>query len=617
MRSKQVSGGPGLAVESESADSAETTGSVQLGDLVLGYLREIGVEYVFGVPGGAIEPLYNALARSERQGGPRAVVARHECGAAFMADGYTRETGRLGVCCATTGPGATNLITGVASAYADNIPMLVITAQTALPHFGRGALQESSCTAVNTVSMFKHCTQYSTLVSHPEQLEAKLLTAISLAFQSPGGPVHISVPRDVFATPWHTSKPASPMTKLVTRPCLVDVNALESLCAYIRHSSKCVLVIGRGAHGAINEIMRFAEIFAAEFVVTPDGKPLVDCYHPLYRGVFGFAGHESARAALVASDVECIVAIGTNLDEFATASWDRDALLNERLVHVDSNSENFTRSTMAKMHVFGCIGTVFKTLVERAKMAREAGILPERAAPSPPLWEIEALPKHQSCDMDNCPAGSRAVRTRNLGAYCSDDKPVKPQRMLCELVRNMPAHTRFVADAGNSFAWTTHYLNTREPDRYRVSMGFGTMAWAIGAAVGTAMGCRGCPVVCITGDGSFLMSGHELTVAVAEGLTVIYVVLNDSALGMVKHGQRLAGAEPIAYELPKVDYAAIARAVGARGYKVETPADFAQIDFEDMARHPGPSLLDVRIDSEEVPPMGMRVKTLAGVSVAE
>lgn len=611
MRSEQVSGGPGLAVREDSQES------VELGDLVLGYLREIGVEFVFGVPGGAIEPLYNALARSERDGGPRSVVARHECGAAFMADGYTRETGRLGVCCATTGPGATNLLTGVASAYADNIPMLVITAQTALPHFGRGALQESSCTAVNTVSMFKHCTQYSTLISHPDQLEAKLVTAISLAFQSPGGPVHISVPRDVLASPWPSAKPSSPISKLVTKPCLVDVNALESLCAYVRHSSKCALVIGRGAQGAIDEIMHFAEIFAAEFVATPDGKPLIDGYHPLYRGVFGFAGHESARAALVANDVECIVAIGTSLDEFATASWDRDALLNDRLVHVDSNSEHFTRSPMAKMHVFGCIGTIFKTLVERAKMAREAGILPERTIEKRRIWDAESLPKHDSCGLVDCPAGSRSVQTLNPESFCSDSMPIKPQRLMCELVRNMPPHTRFVADAGNSFAWTTHYLNTREPGRYRVSMGFGTMAWAIGAAVGTALGCRKSPVVCITGDGSFLMSGQELTVAVSEGLTVIYVVLNDGALGMVKHGQRLGGAEPIAFELPPVDFAAMARAVGARAYVVETPADFEKVDFEAIAGHAGPTLLDVRIDSEEVPPMGMRVKTLAGVSVAE
>src|SRR3990167_63874 len=147
-------------------------------DLLVAYLNQLKIDYVFGVPGGAIEPLFDALARSERKGGVRAVVARHEAGAAFMADGYARETGRLGVCCATTGPGATNLLTGVASAYADNVPMLVITAQTPLPKFGRRALQDSSCSAIDIVGMFRHCTRYNSLVSHHEQLENKLIAAI-------------------------------------------------------------------------------------------------------------------------------------------------------------------------------------------------------------------------------------------------------------------------------------------------------------------------------------------------------------------------------------------------------------------------------------------------------
>ena len=144
---------------------AEGTAPHEYGDLLLSYLEQLGVEYVFGIPGGAIEPFYNALARSERRGGPRSICARHEAGAAFMADGYWRNSGKLGVCCATTGPGATNLITGVASAYENNVPMLVITAQTALSGFGTSAFQKSSCTGINTVELFNHCCRYSTLVS--------------------------------------------------------------------------------------------------------------------------------------------------------------------------------------------------------------------------------------------------------------------------------------------------------------------------------------------------------------------------------------------------------------------------------------------------------------------
>src|SRR3569833_447820 len=158
-------------------------------DLLVAYLDQIGVEYVFGVPGGAIEPLYNALARSDRRGGVRHMLARHEAGAAFMADGCARETGRIGVCCSASGPGAADLITGVAGAYDNNIPLLVITGQPALPVFGKHPLQESSCTGINVLGMFRHCTRYNSLISHPEQFQPKLVTALQRATRTPRGPV--------------------------------------------------------------------------------------------------------------------------------------------------------------------------------------------------------------------------------------------------------------------------------------------------------------------------------------------------------------------------------------------------------------------------------------------
>ena len=151
---------------SKTAVSSNSLRAPEYGDLLVSYLEQLGVEYVFGIPGGAIEPFYNALARSERRGGPRAVIARHETGAAFMADGYARNTGKLGVVCSTTGPGATNMVTGVASAYENHVPMLVITAQTAISSFGRGAFQDSSGDGVDIVNIYQSITRYNSLVSH-------------------------------------------------------------------------------------------------------------------------------------------------------------------------------------------------------------------------------------------------------------------------------------------------------------------------------------------------------------------------------------------------------------------------------------------------------------------
>ena len=210
----------------------------KMADLIVAYLNQLGVEYVFGVPGGAIEPLYDALARSMRKGGVRPVVARHETGAAFMADGYARNSGKLGVCCSTTGPGATNMITGVASAYENNVPMLVITAQTAISTFGKGAIQDSSCTGVNTVGLYQHCTRYNTLISHIDQFEHKLAAAIMSAMGSPAGPAHISIPRDVMAMDATVQQTNFQLGNLLDRPELIDEKAVGKLFGELKRSEK-------------------------------------------------------------------------------------------------------------------------------------------------------------------------------------------------------------------------------------------------------------------------------------------------------------------------------------------------------------------------------------------
>jgi acetolactate synthase-1/2/3 large subunit len=222
-------------------------------------------------------------------------------------------------------------------------------------------------------------------------------------------------------------------------------------------------------------------------------------------------------------------------------------------------------------------------------------------------------------------------------AFHSDATPIKPQRLMNDLGRMFPSNTRFLADAGNSVAWATHYLQPQprglngerklDLDQQestggwlRLTAHFAPMAWAIGAAgggggpapaaVGTAAGNQNAPAVCITGDGSMLMSGQEISVAVAEQLCVIFVVLNDGALGMVKHGQRLAGAEQIGYALPPTDFAMLSQALGGRGHVIRSPADMAALDITAICNFPGPTVLDVHIDPEEVPPMNARLRVL-------
>ncbi|HLF96008.1 MAG TPA: thiamine pyrophosphate-binding protein [Methylococcaceae bacterium] len=591
----------------------------RLADLLVGYLEQLSVAFVFGIPGGAIEGLYNALARSQRRGGPRSIVARHETGAAFMAEGYFRETGKLGVCCTTTGPGATNLITGVANAYENQIPMLVVTAQTALTHFGKDAFQESSCTGINTVGMFQHCTRYNTLVSHADQFEHKLAAAVMAAFRPPAGPVHLSIPKDILDSPVPLDDLRFDLTKMLTSPPQVDIGAIASLSQELAQAKKVVLMIGAGCHKAIGGILQLAQLLPAVVVAAPHGKGLIDAYHPLFRGVIGFGGHSSAREALTDPEVDVILAIGTNLGEWATNGWDSDALLNSRLIHLDDNEEHLRHSPMAKMQVQGHIVTTVQRLLERLNTAP-----PQRGAGTAPVGAAEC-PKEPTL----------AFSLDDEKKYNSDATPITPQRLMQELANLFPLNTRFLADTGNGQAWAIHYLHTpgrRVADRrvaerrtegrhgpgrralgtgnFRACLEFVSMGWAIGAAVGTALGCPGAPVVCITGDGSVLMSGQELTVAVQEKLPVIFVVLNDAALGMVKHGQMLGGAERIAFDLPEVDYAACARAMGAEGHVIHSPQDLKNLDIDAICARPGPTLLDVRIDRDEVPPIATRIKVL-------
>lgn len=582
-----------------------------IADLLVAYLDQLGVEYIFGIPGGAIEPLYDALARSARNGGIRPIVARHETGAAFMADGYYRHSGRLGVCCATTGPGSTNLVTGVSSAYENSIPMLVVTAQTPLATFGRGAFQESSDAAVDSVALFKHVSRYSSLISHVKQFERKLAAAIMTALRPPQGPAHLSIPVDILRSRSTVRAPCYDLEMLTQSPTVMDFEAVKALSKIIGDARRIALIIGDDCGEAIGEILQLALFTDAIIVTTPHGKGLVNPYHPNYRGVIGFAGHRSALEALADPSVDTVLAIGTGLGEWESAGWDEGTVLSRRLIHIASAEGNFDRSPMARLHVRGRFQKIFEYLLNEVQvMPRfckegEAGV-PRKPRPVIDVYAAGGPPRYFLLDEEP--------------KYLSDAAPIKPQRLMHDLITKFPLNTKYLADVGTSFAWAVHYLHPldRRIAGYRkakaavfqAALEFAPMGWAIGSAIGVALARPGDPVVCITGDGAMLMNGQEITVALQEGLPVIYVVLNDAALGMVKHGQRLTGAEPVGYELPAVDFAAMAQAMGIIGHTIRTPMDLEVLDIQEICARKGPTLLNVCIDPEEVAPIGLRARAL-------
>jgi len=597
----------------------------EAGDLLISYLEQLGVEYLFGIPGGAIEPLYNALARSERRGGIKPIVARHETGAAFMAEGYARNSGRLGVCCSTTGPGATNLITGVSSAYENQVPLLVITAQTALKHFGKRAFQESADTGINIVGMFQFCTRFNTMVSHIEQLEQKLITAVMTAMRD-SAPVHLSIPVDILKARLPSTGPSYDLPTLIQQPHFQDERGIKRLIEQIERSSKIVFVLGSGSREAEGLILDVAALVDALVVTTPDGKGLVSPYHPLYRGVIGFAGHVSASNLLADPDVDTVIAVGTVISEWTSNGWDTSSLLNERLVHIESEASHLTRSPMSKIHVRGCITSIFETLSENLRNKHDAhrvsGIDEDvRQSVRTETAFREKIEQVQHFEL------------ANMRKYYDDSAPIKPQWLMHRLAQLFPPNTRYLADTGNSFAWAIHYLhpfdrrmNQRRTDGrhdngrrqrnaglFQCALEFASMGWAIGSSVGAALACPGEPIVCITGDGSLLMSGQEMTVAQQHGLPVVFIILNDSSLGMVKHGQLLGNAESIGHQLPAVDFSAMARAMGVVGYRIKQAQDLLDLNIQAICSRNGPTVLDVLVDPDEVPPMDMRIETLASV----
>ncbi len=564
-------------------------------DLLIDFLARLDMPYIFGVPGGNIDPLCHRLAERQHEAIPHWVLTRSEAGAAYMADGYFRETGRIGVCCTTSGPGATNLLTALSNAYVDNVPILAITAQTPIRTFGRGAMQETSGTGIDSMQMFAGCTRYNSLVSHPDQLIHKLHIALAHALSLTPGPVHLSIPSDILVTPLEANLGG----QVYNNQCMAvspDRTQLSRLIPMLRGTSQAVFALGPGAADAMPDILNLAEKFQWPIVTFPMARGLVSGQHPLYKGVFGTAGHQSAREVLLAPETALVMVVGADLDESATCGWDGSTLMNTRMVHISNNPEQLARTYMARLNLLGNPQQVF------AAISRELLVI---NAPSLPIMS---------------PMYDWAVKPDNISIMhwedcITDRQPISPRQLFWYLSTAVPGDTRVFADTGNSFFWSTHYWSQDiAPDNRRnlvqISMGYASMGWAISAAIGCKFANQHAPVLCITGDGSVLMSGLEFTVACQHKLNVVFVILNNGCLGTIKHGQRLRGLSDTANELPSVNFALLARALGIEAYRISDIKELRKFDWQETLNRNGPLILDVVIDREVPPPIGQRINGL-------
>lgn len=529
-------------------------------------LQELGVSHVFGVPGGAIEPLYNAMSKWMDTGGPTPVHTRHESAAAFMAHGASLINGRLSACCATTGPGATNLITGVAAAYADHVPMIVITGQNAISKLGRPALQDSSEHGVDTVSIFRSLTKYSALVPHASALQAIFTKAIAHAMTPPFGPVHLSVPTDVL----NSLAPVWSNEMRLPAPCAPSGTLQGSLLQAL-HSPRLCLHIGRRARHLGGRLEQLISTLNIPYVTSAQGKSALNSHLPQCAGVFGFCGHESAQH--VVRNAETILSIGGNMEELSMNGWSPE--LCNTTVHCISDDPDDLMRALGLCH----------THHER------------------PEDVIDYLLQHGVAqhwyNVQNPYPHARS--------QASETSKNHPGVLLEALFQVLPSDANMFIDAGNSWCWYLHYVSCTKAF---IEANFGAMGWAIGAAIGAAFASPSQLSVVVTGDGSFLMHGNELSTAVERQASVLFVVMNDGGLGMVRHGQQMSGSASLCHAFPSTSYTQLAMAMGCRACRVIDAADIQALSVGDLAKSGGPYLIELMVEPSIPPPMGKRIASL-------
>ncbi|MEU1281430.1 thiamine pyrophosphate-binding protein [Streptomyces sp. NPDC005805] len=553
--------------------------------LILEHLVQAGVDTVFGVPGGAISPI---MQRIRTHPGLRMVVAAHEAGAAFMADGYARSGGGMGVCLVTAGPGATNALTGVAAAHLDGVPLLLVSGQVPAHRTGTTAVQESTSECgVDTAALFRHATGYSTRVPDSASLPRLLRRALSLA-TSQGCAVHLAVPSDVSRAPAAESLSVQPAPEASGGP--PGALAGDELAGVLRQCRRPLFFLGGGARRALtrygDEFRQCVERMNIPVTTSVRAKGIFPESHPLSLGVFGLAGSRAARA-YSAEGIDVLIVLGSRLGEWATGG-NTAGLENARvIVHVDADPTVFGQVVPAHHAITGDAGAFIRDL--HAATEGRAGRKSDRGFP---------------------------VRERPEVAHTDSTGRLPASVLISEFSQCMGPDTDVFVDMGNCTGWATRYLTVDPPGRIFIPTGLATMGWSCGAVIGGKAARPDRNAVALVGDGAFLMNGTEVATAARQRLGVVYVVLNDGYLGMVNHGESWesgADLDDPFYHLGSVDLGEFARSLGARAVRIDSPGQLLKelpLALEQAARQGVPYVLTAAVDHLEPPPYGERFATV-------
>lgn len=519
------------------------------------------VEVVFGLPGGAMLPVYDALYHSDI----KHVLVRHEQGAVHAADGYARATGRVGVCMATSGPGATNLVTGIANAYMDSVPLVIFTGQVPTTQVGTDAFQEVDITGI-TMPITKH----NYLVKDPAALPQIIKNAFHIASTGRPGPVLIDLPRDVAQTTidfYYPEKVKLPGYKPNYQGHPAKISQAAEL---IRKAERPVIYAGGGIinAGASEELVQLAETISAPVVNTLMGLSSFPGDHPLFLGMLGLHGTRYANLAVTECDL--LIALGARFDDRVTGKVAAFAP-QAKIIHVDIDPAEIGKNVLVDVPIVGDVKQVLRAL----------------------------LPLLEKTDRSRWLARVQELKEQYPLTY-SREGGLKPQYVVEEIYRHTQGEAVVATDVGQHQMWVAQFYRFKHPRSLISSGGLGTMGFGLPAAIGAQLGLPGKQVVLVTGDGSFQMNIQELATLREQDLPIKIFLLNNYKLGMVRQLQQFyCEGRYMAVDFKfHPDFVLLAKAYGIKGYSVQSEKELQEI-LPRVFEEPGPVLVDCLVSPEE------------------
>ena len=554
-------------------DGAQPAAPTRTGaEALVATLERIGVDTIFGLPGGAVLPLYDALYHAKAL---RHILVRHEQGAGHAAQGYAAATGRVGVCLATSGPGATNLVTPLADANMDSVPMVAITGNVASTAIGTDAFQEAD---IRSISM--PVTKHSFFVTRADEVAATIASAFHLASSGRPGPVLVDITKDALVGAAADGLVELPLPGYRVPPAPAP-EAVRDAVELMLTARRPVLYVGGGCirANAHREVRALAELTGMPVVTTLMARGAFPDSHPQHMGMPGMHGGVSAVAALQKSDL--IISLGARFDDRVTGAKDSFAP-GATIVHADIDPAEIGKNFPTAVGLLGDARTTIDLLIAEWTARTAAG----------------AQPDHRSW-MARCQGWKLAYP---LGYDTPTDGALAPQYVIERLGLLAGPDAIFASGVGQHQMWASQFIGYDEPRRWLNSGGLGTMGYAVPAAMGAKVGMPDSTVWAIDGDGCFQMTNQELATCAVEGIPIKVAIINNAALGMVKQWQALFYSERFsASQLPSMqipDFATLATAYGCVGLRCDSAADVDATIEQAMAVDDQPVVVDFRVSKD-------------------